>query len=135
MDPAYVRIPGPRSGVGHPGFSRSGRIAALLFSFPLEVPRGGRPQNKVLWVPRRTPQEPTSLRVRAQRMTGDRAVGDPVTRVLPDGPGPSTVDLPAAGCWRLRLAWADTSDELDVRYVPNRSQRLPATSRKTATVP
>ncbi|MDM4780918.1 MULTISPECIES: hypothetical protein [unclassified Micromonospora] len=33
-------------------------------------------------------------------------------------PGPSIVDLPAAGCWRLRLDWSGRTDMIDLVYRP-----------------
>ncbi len=35
---------------------------------------------------------------------------------LPDGAGPSLVDMPQPGCWRFVLTWADNRDEVFVRY-------------------
>ncbi len=95
---------------------RRNEIAALLFGYPLASPPAADRNNKILWVSRRLPAHPTALWIRAQRMTGARAVGRPVTRVVRGGPGPSIVNLPAAGCWRLRLAWAGRTDTLDLRY-------------------
>ena len=37
-------------------------------------------------------------------------------RVVPGGPGPSFLNLPAEGCWRLSLSWSGRRDVLDVRY-------------------
>jgi hypothetical protein len=37
-------------------------------------------------------------------------------RVVPGGPGPSIVNLPQAGCWRLTLAWSGQTDTLDLAY-------------------
>jgi hypothetical protein len=59
---------------------------------------------------------PSDLRISAQRMAGARAVGSRVVRVVQGGPGPSIVDLPRAGCWRLSLRWAGRTDELDLQY-------------------
>jgi hypothetical protein len=39
-----------------------------------------------------------------------------LTRTVPGGPGPSIVDLPSAGCWRLTLAWPGHTDSLDLTY-------------------
>jgi hypothetical protein len=50
-------------------------------------------------------------------MRGRRLLGAPVHRRVEGGPGPSGVDLPRAGCWRLRLRWSGHTDRLDVRYV------------------
>ncbi len=35
----------------------------------------------------------------------------------PAGPGLSTIDLPAPGCWTLHLSWSGHTDELKLRYV------------------
>jgi hypothetical protein len=96
---------------------RSGEIAALLFNYPLRSPPVEGEGNKILWVSRRAVQPLSDLRIRAQRMDGRRGVGRPVTRVVAGGPGPSGIDLPAAGCWRLKLRWSGRSDRLDLRYV------------------
>jgi hypothetical protein len=95
----------------------SGAIVAILFSYPLSSPAAaGRPANKVLWVSRVPVNSPTSLRISAQRMKGTRLLGKPVRRTIEGGPGPSYVDLPAPGCWRLSLRWAGRSDRLDLEY-------------------
>jgi hypothetical protein len=96
---------------------RSGEIAALIFGYPLRSPPGKDRANKILWVSRREVKPLSDLRIRAQRMEGRRRVGRPVTRVVVGGPGPSGIDLPAPGCWRLTLRWSGRSDALDLRYV------------------
>jgi hypothetical protein len=96
---------------------RSGEIAALIFGYPLRSPPGKDRSNKILWVSRRDVKPLSDLRIRAQRMEGRRRVGRPVTRVVVGGPGPSGIDLPAPGCWRLTLRWSGRSDRLDLRYV------------------
>jgi hypothetical protein len=96
---------------------RSGRIAAIVWGFPLTAPPDRERRNKILWVPRRFSPGVTEMRIRAQRMEGTRSVGRPVARMVPGGPGPSIVDLPRSGCWRLRLSWAGQSDRLDARYL------------------
>jgi hypothetical protein len=52
-------------------------------------------------------------------MRGTRAIGRPVTRVVPGGPGPSIIDLPAAGCWRVDASWGRHRDQLDLNYHRN----------------
>jgi hypothetical protein len=99
---------------------RSGTIMGILFAQPLEAPPAKTHNNKILWVARVGTSTFTDLRIAAQRMVGARSVGQPVTRVVDGGPGPSIIDLPAAGCWRLALHWAGHSDTLDVRYAPNK---------------
>jgi hypothetical protein len=106
----------PKPRIAH-GIGRRGEIAAVLFGYPLLSPPAKDRNNKILWVSRRAPtQSGGALWIRAQRMSGIRPVGKPVTRVVQGGPGPSIVDLPAAGCWRLNLAWSGRTDTLDLRY-------------------
>lgn len=63
------------------------------------------------------------LRIRAQRMRGTQRIGRPVIRVIPGGPGPSIVNLPVRGCWRLTLTWSNRRDQLDLSYVKPRRAR------------
>jgi hypothetical protein len=94
---------------------RAQRIVAIIFGYPLySPPRRGR-NNKILWVSRRTP-DASALKIRAQRMNGSSPVGSPVSRKVSGGPGPSIVNLPAPGCWRLSLQWSGRADSLDLRY-------------------
>ncbi|HZT91338.1 MAG TPA: hypothetical protein VFA05_04785 [Gaiellaceae bacterium] len=109
----------PRPRLPH-AVGRGGRIAALVFGYPLLSPPSRTRANKILWVPRRPPAAFTALRIHAQRMDGTRPLGRPVRVVLAGGAGPSIVDFPAPGCWRLTLRWAGTSDTLDLRYRANR---------------
>jgi hypothetical protein len=96
---------------------RSGNIVAILWADrdPLASPPRADRNNKILWVAR-LPFGYSKLWIRAQRMEGTRNVGRPVSRVLQGGPGPSIVDLPAPGCWRLALHWSGRSDSVDLRY-------------------
>jgi hypothetical protein len=98
---------------------RSGSIMGILFAQPLEVPPAKDHSNKILWVARVGTSSLTDLRITAHRMVGAHTVGSRVTRVVSGGPGPSIIDLPAAGCWRLALHWAGHTDTLDVRYARN----------------
>jgi hypothetical protein len=93
---------------------RSGRIVAILFAYPLLSPPPRDHNNKILWVARKT--NGSALRIRAQLMAGSGRVGAPVSRTITGGPGPSIVNLPAPGCWRLSLRWAGQTDSLDLRY-------------------
>jgi hypothetical protein len=96
---------------------RSDEIAALVFGYPLRSPEAEDRGNKILWVSRRALKPLSDLRIHAQRMKGRHRVGRPVTRVVVGGPGPSGINLPAPGCWRLTLRWSGRTDELDLRYV------------------
>jgi hypothetical protein len=98
---------------------RSGTIMGILFAQPLEAPPAKTHNNKILWVARVGTSTFTNLWIAAQRMVGSHNVGTPVGRVVRGGPGPSIIDLPAAGCWRLDLTWAGHTDTLDVRYARN----------------
>jgi hypothetical protein len=95
---------------------RSHEIAAVIFGYPLLSPPAETRANKILWVSRRTVKPLSDLRIRAQRMRGSRPVGHHVVRVIRGGPGPSYVNLPTPGCWRLTLRWSGRSDQLDLQY-------------------
>ena len=93
----------------------SGRIAAILFG-ALNSPPAADHTNKILWVSHVSPRSGASFRILAQRMTGTRRDGAPVTRTVSGGPGPSIINLPVPGCWRLTLRWSGWTDQLDLRY-------------------
>jgi hypothetical protein len=95
--------------------SRSSEIVAILFGYPLSSPPRANINNKILWVLQGGPTSPVAIS--AQRMDGATRVGAPVARRLDGGFGPSIVDLPDAGCWRLALAFADRTDTIDLEYV------------------
>jgi hypothetical protein len=106
----------PKPRIAHvPG--ASGRIVAILFGYPLHAPPARNRNNKILWAARLPTDPGSDLRIRAQRMVGSRAVGAAVARRVRGGPGPSIVDLPSAGCWRLTLRWSGRVDSLDLAYV------------------
>jgi hypothetical protein len=95
---------------------RSGQIAAILWG-SLDSPPSHTHTNKILWVSRVPPASSGSdLRIEAQRMSGTRSLGAPVSRRVIGGPGPSIINLPAAGCWRLTLRWAGHTDHVDLTY-------------------
>jgi hypothetical protein len=74
--------------------------------------------NKILWVSRVPLEPPSDLRISARRMRGRERLGPAVTRMVEGGPGPSTINLPAPGCWRLNPRWSGHQDELDLVYEP-----------------
>lgn len=98
---------------------RAGDIAALVWSFPLLSPPPRTHSNKILWVSRVQTRPGSNLRIAAQRMQGSRPVGTPVSRTVFGGPGPSIINLPASGCWRLTLRWSGRLDSLDLDYAAN----------------
>jgi hypothetical protein len=105
----------PRPKMAHV-LGRSDEIAAVIFGYPLLSPPAKTRANKILWVSRRTVKPLSNLHIRAQRMRGSRPVGHHVVRVIRGGPGPSYVNLPSPGCWRLTLRWSGRSDSLDLEY-------------------
>jgi hypothetical protein len=98
---------------------RGGNIAALVWGFPLLSPPPRTHNNKILWVSRVSTQPGSNLRIAAQRMQGTHPVGAPVSRTVAGGPGPSIINLPASGCWRLTLRWSGRVDSLDLAYAAN----------------
>jgi len=38
------------------------------------------------------------------------------SRSVPGGPGPSIIDLPRPGCWRLTLTWPEHNDTMALVY-------------------
>jgi hypothetical protein len=88
-----------------------GTILGVLFGQPLSAPPAPDRGNKILWVTRDNhPAGPLAI---TAAIEGTTAVA---TREIPDGPGPSLVDLPAPGCWHLTLAWPGHTDRVTVAY-------------------
>jgi hypothetical protein len=98
---------------------RQDRIAAILFGMGnyLDSPPAADHNNKILWVSRVRTRPGEALRIGAQLMRGTSRVGAPVNRTVFGGPGPSIINLPAAGCWRLTLRWSGWTDQLDLSYI------------------
>jgi hypothetical protein len=94
--------------------STSGNVVAILLGDELAAPPRKDVSNKVLWVWRTLPTDLTSLHATA-RLNG---TGPAVTAGLPTPAGPSGVDLPSPGCWRLTLTWPGGSDTIDLRALP-----------------
>ena len=95
-----------------------GLIGGVLFGSPLNAPPAQNKNNKILWVPRHFSKSVAALWIRMQKMDGTQLVGAPVRRIITSGPGPSYVDAPSVGCWRLTLTWSGRRDTLDLAYVP-----------------
>jgi hypothetical protein len=93
-----------------------GRIVAILFGQALHAPPAPDVSNKVLWVARTAGDTLSIDAVRAED-------GKVAHREVAGGPGPSTIDLPGAGCWHLTLRWGDapeSRDTMDLEYVAPR---------------
>jgi hypothetical protein len=104
----------PRPRVPHV-LGHDGEIVAILFGGLYSPPRKDE-GNKVLWVAKDPVQPLSDLRISAQRVEDGRAVGKPAQRTVAGGPGPSGIEMPAAGCWRMTLRWSGRTDELELRY-------------------
>ena len=105
----------PRPRIPHV-LGRSGLVVAILFGYPLRSPAALDRNNKILWVSRTLPGTAAALWIEAQRMEGRAAVGKPVGRIVRGGPGPSIVDMPSPGCWRLTLSWSGRRETLDLAW-------------------
>lgn len=91
-----------------------GTIVAILWARrdALHAPLTGAEANKILWVSKVSLQPGSPLRIRATLTGTDRTV----TRQVLGGPGPSYVNMPAAGCWIMNLSWSGHQDQLALRY-------------------
>ena len=101
--------------------STSGNVVAILFGGQLTSPPRPDVSNKVLWVWRELPAALPDIKATA-RLDG---TGPPVTDGLPAPAGPSSVDLPAPGCWRVTLSWPGGSDTIDLHAVAPQDARQP----------
>jgi hypothetical protein len=99
-----------------------GRIAALLWAYPLLAPPPTTHNNKILWVSD-VSTSGAPLVISAQRMIGSDPIGHLARRTVVGGPGPSIINLPVAGCWRLELRWSGHGDTLDLEYLSNPGNR------------
>lgn len=93
-----------------------GKVAAIQWADPLVSPPSAHYNNKILWVSRQPSVPGSNLQISAQKLIGSALVGPLVQRTVVGGPGPSIINLPAAGCWQLKLRWSRRSDTLDLRY-------------------
>ena len=95
-----------------------GNIVAVLWARhdPLVTPAPPGRNNKILWVSKLSGPVGSSLEITARRLTGGTAVGPVQQRVVAGGPGPSIIDMPAAGCWQFTLRWGGHADTVDLPY-------------------
>ncbi|MET7748422.1 hypothetical protein [Micromonospora sp. NPDC005367] len=95
----------------------NGDIVAALFGHPLRLNRTDGSNNKILWVSRPAVNSPDPTVSPDLEITASLAGTDTrVTREIAGGPGPSIIDLPQAGCWRLELRWSGHTDTMDLVY-------------------
>ena len=115
--PVWMRggFTGPKPRVPY-ALGSKGAIGAVIFGWPLKSPPLSGRNNKILWVPRHTAKTIAPFWIRLQLMNGDQAVGAPIRKIISTGPGPSIVDVPTAGCWRLTFSWSGRRDTLDLEY-------------------
>lgn len=92
----------------------AGNIVAVLWApkNALHAPPLAHQNNKILWVSKVLDTSAAPLVIHATLAGGTRTA----TVTVPGGPGPSTVNLPVAGCWTLRLSWGRYSDRMMLRY-------------------
>jgi hypothetical protein len=95
---------------------KRGAIGAILWG-SLYAPPSQSLGNKILWVPRHYSKSVMPMWIKLQKMDGTQLVGAPIREIVKTGPGPSYVDAPSAGCWRLTLTWSGRQDTLDLSYV------------------
>lgn len=99
-------------------FSTSGEIVAVLFGHPLAQVRKGTSNNKILWVARPTTAPSDAASPNALMITATLdGTGTRVNQEVAGGPGPSIINMPQAGCWRLELRWSGRTDTMDLVYV------------------
>ena len=89
-----------------------GNIVAILWvrHDALRAPPLADRQNKILWVAT-NPGAPLAIRATLQGTDRTAAIE------LPNGTGPSYVNLPAVGCWTLDLSWTGHHDRVELQYV------------------
>jgi hypothetical protein len=90
-----------------------GNIVAILWARTdaLHAPPLAGRSNKILWVSKLPPGGPLVIRA---TLAGS---GQTVDREVAGGPGPSIINLPAAGCWTMDLSWSGHTDQVKLRYV------------------
>jgi hypothetical protein len=89
---------------------QGGDMVAILFGRALHAPVDPAENNKVLWVPRVGGAGPLHIRAVLQG-------SDETADVDLPGVGPSYVDMPRAGCWRMTLTWDGHQDVVELPYV------------------
>lgn len=95
-----------------------GDIVAVLWAqhHPLVTPTPPNRANKILWVSKLPLAVGSSLEITARQLSGGTAVGAVQRRTVLGGPGPSEIDMPAAGCWQFTLRWSGHVDTVNLPY-------------------
>ena len=90
----------------------NGDIVGVLF-VALHAPPLADQANKILWVAGVTRGSGNpDLKIHATLNGSSMAVD----RVVTGGPGPSTIDVPLAGCWTFTLSWSGHEEEVAVPF-------------------
>jgi hypothetical protein len=91
----------------------------VVFGDPLRAPAVAGHGNKILWLARPVAGtrstaggESPDLKIHAT-LNGSALAVD---REVVGGPGPSIIDVPAAGCWTFALSWSSHHDRLALAY-------------------
>jgi hypothetical protein len=103
---------GDGSGTPHV-ISENGDLIAILFDYPPSSSSDPQEGTKILWKSRPQQQPMQPLQIEAT-LAG---TSTPVMRQIREGAGPSRVQLPAAGCWRLVLSWSGHQDRMTLQFV------------------
>ena len=95
-----------------------GEIVAVVWARqdPLVTPAPPDRNNKILWVSKTPDPTGAPLQITARRLIGGTAAGPVQQRTVAGGPGPSIIDMPAAGCWQFTLRWNGHTDTIDLPY-------------------
>jgi hypothetical protein len=97
--------------------ARGGIVAVLWAQHdPLVTPTPPGRANKILWVSKLPMTRGTPLEITARQLVGGTAVGAVQRRTVVGGPGPSTIDMPTAGCWQFTLRWSGYVDTVNLPY-------------------
>jgi hypothetical protein len=111
--PVWARAGFSGDGSGNPHvFSKNGDMVGVLFGNPLTAPPAADRGNKILWVSKLPIATPSDFAIVAT-LAG---TGETVRPRVDPAPGPSIIDLPEAGCWRLTLSWSGHVDTMDLTY-------------------
>jgi len=111
--PEWARTGFAGDGSGNPHvFSKNGDMLGVLFGNPLKAPPAADRGNKILWVSKPVITTPSDFSIVANLV----GTGETFQPKVGPAPGPSIVDLPKAGCWRLTLSWSGHVDTMDLTY-------------------